>query len=379
MDMILRDRCAVTGADDLEPLYKHPRFPVFMGCVEHPESEDLHADMDWWISRSSGLIQLRGLLPLDVLYPAAHNAGAVGALWARHHSTFAQFVRQYAPAAVLEVGGASGLLARAYQEFDTIPWTIVEPNPAPVEGCNATYVRGFFDDRFRFDGAVDTVVHSHLWEHLYEPAKFMRHLAGFMQPGQHLLFSVPNLQVWLERRYTNCINFEHTVFLTEAYVQQMLAEHGFDLVKKEYFMQDHSIFYAAVRSVGAPAAPALPAALYEQNKRSYLDYVAYHDGLIAELNAKMRASGRPVYLFGAHIFAQSLIAYGLDQSHIVSLLDNDASKQGKRLYGTGLMVQSPTVLRSEQAPCVILKAGVYNAEIKQAILRDISTNVEFWE
>lgn len=380
MDMIVRDRCAVTGAADLEPLYKHPRFPIFMGCVDHPESEDLHADMDWWISPSSGLIQLRALLPLEVLYPAAHNAGAVGALWARHHSTFAQFVRQYAPSAVLEVGGASGLLARAYQQLDTIPWTIVEPNPAPVEGCNATFVRGFFDDSFRFDGRADTVVHSHLWEHLYEPAKFMRHLAGYMQPGQHLLFSVPNLQSWLARRYTNCINFEHTVFLTEDYVEHMLAAHGFNLVKKEHFMHDHSIFYAAVRAAGAPAAvPALPAALYRQNRQSYLDYVAYHDSLIGELNARLRASDRPVYLFGAHIFAQSLIAYGLDQTRIASLLDNDASKQGKRLYGTRLMVQSPAVLRNEQAPCVILKAGVYNDEIKEAILRDIHPEVEFWE
>jgi hypothetical protein len=378
MDMIVRDRCAVTGAEDLERLHTHPAFPVFMGCVAHPESEDLRVDMDWWISRSSGLIQLRELLPLEVLYPAAHNPGAVGALWARHHASFAEFVGQYRPSSVLEVGGASGLLARAYQALDSIAWTVVEPNPMPVEGCRATFIRSFFDEHFTLAEPVDTVVHSHLWEHLYEPAKFMRHLSGFMQAGQHLLFSVPNLQTWLARRYTNALNFEHTFFLTEAYVEHLLGSYGFKLVEKKYFMEDHSIFYAAVRD--AAGAPQLLAAdLYDQNKGHYLAYVRYHDELIAELNARIAASQRPVYLFGAHIFAQSLIAYGLNQQGITSLLDNDVKKQGLRLYGTGLMVQSPSVLRSEPAPCVILKAGVYNAEIKDAILRDVNPNVEFWE
>lgn len=378
METILRERCAVTGNDDLEPLYKFEHFPVFMGCVLHPEEEDVFADMDWWISRQSGLIQLRQLLPLDVLYPEAHGAGAIGALWAKHHKMFAQFVHQYAPQSVLEVGGASGILAREYQELASIDWTIVEPNPAPVEGCKARYIKGFFDDQFRFETKVDTVIHSHLWEHIYDPDMFMRHLAGYITPGQRLIFALPNLQSWLERCYTNCMNFEHTLFLTEPYVDYMLAKHGFKVVKKEYFMEDHSIFYAAERSEQA-APPALPASLYATNKKTYLDYVAYHDKLIGEINARMRSETKPVYLFGAHIFSQSLIGFGLDQTRIVAILDNDSNKQGRRLYGTRLMVHSPKSLKGTDPAVVILKAGLYNKEIKEDILTNINPNVEFIE
>ena len=63
--------------------------------------------MPIWIgglAKSSGLIQLKQLLPLEVLYPEAHGAGAIGAMWERHHRTFAEFVHQYAPTSVLEVG-----------------------------------------------------------------------------------------------------------------------------------------------------------------------------------------------------------------------------------------------------------------------------------
>lgn len=378
MDIEVRERCAVTGSTDLEPLYKFERFPVFMGCVDHPEQDDLYADMDWWISRSSGLIQLRQLLPLEVLYPAAHGAGAIGALWARHHRTFAAFIHRYAPSAVLEVGGASGILAREYRQLADIDWTIVEPNPAPVADNQARYIKGFFDDKFSFDGEVDTVIHAHLWEHIYDCDMFMRHLSGYIKPGQRMLFALPNLQTWLERGYTTCMNFEHTVFLSEPYVEFLLAKYGFQLLEKEYFMEDHSIFYAAVRTdTETPAAASLPANLYADNKQAYLNYVSYHDKLVSELNEHLRTTTQPVYLFGAHIFAQSLIGFGLDQSRIVCLLDNDPNKQGLRLYGTSLMVQSPAILRDVEAPCVILKAGVYNAEIKEDILTNINPNVEF--
>ena len=108
-------------------------------------------------------------------------------------------------------------------------------------------------------------------------------------------------------------------------------------------------------------------------------YVSYHEELIQELNHKMHDVTQPVYLFGAHVFAQYLIEFGLDISRIVSLLDNDPNKAGKRLYGTNLMVQSPKALRDVTNPIVILKAGVYNQEIKEDILGNINKSVTFFE
>ena len=182
----------------------------------------------------------------------------------------------------------------------------------------------------------------------------------------------------LERKYTNGLNFEHTVFLTEPYIDYLLSKHGFRLLEKKFFMDDHSIFYAAVRD-SSIELDQLPPGLYERNKQLYIDYVQYHEELIVELNAVINKTERPVYLFGAHVFSQYLIEFGLDTSKIVCLLDNDTAKHGKRLYGTDLTVQSPRILEDISEPIVILKAGVYNSEIKEAILRDINDNVTFIE
>lgn len=375
MQLIERSRDVVTGDVNLEELHSIPDFPVFMGCVEHSQSEDLVAEMVWHISKESGFIQLRKLIPLDILYQSQH-AAAVGGIWMEHHRSFARFVSKFKPSSVLELGGAHGILSKEYQHFDHIPWTIVEPNPAPVEGCKALFIKGFFDDNFSYEDTFDTVVHSHVFEHVYEPDQFMRHLARFMIEGKHLVFSLPNMQVMLERKYTNCINFEHTIFLTEPYVEFLLAKHGFRLATKEYFMEDHSIFYAAVRDSSVKPAK-LPHDLYDKNKQLYMDYVHYHEELIKDLNRAISDATQPIYLFGAHVFAQYLIACGLDTSRIASLLDNDPKKQGKRLYGTSLMVQSPKALRNVASPVVILKAGVYNKEIKDDILANINGCVAF--
>jgi SAM-dependent methyltransferase len=349
-----------------------------MGCVDQPRSEDIVADMAWQISRTSGVIQLRQLVPLDVLYQAQHDPGSVGGIWLEHHRAFAGFLRRYAPASVLEIGGAHGILAREYKHAGTASWTILEPNPAPVEGCDARFIRGFFDETFSYDADFDAVVHSHVFEHIYEPDQFMARLGSLMVPGKHLVFSLPNMQVMLARKYTNCLNFEHTVFLAEPYVEFLLAKHGFSLLAKEYFRDDHSIFYAAVRDPAARPT-GLPAGLYATNRSLYLDFVKYHDDLIADLNRRSASADGPLYLFGAHIFAQYLITSGLDTSRVVSLLDNDPKKQGKRLYGTRLTVRSPRVLADDASPVVILKAGVYNDEIKADILANINSATTFLE
>ena len=80
-----------------------------------------------------------------------------------------------------------------------------------------------------------------------------------------------------------------------------------------------------------------------------------------------------VYLFGAHIFAQNLLSFGLNQSKIKFILDNDTDKHNKRLYGSNLFVKSRKILEDISNPVVILSAGVYNDEIKKDIIDNINS------
>jgi 2-polyprenyl-3-methyl-5-hydroxy-6-metoxy-1,4-benzoquinol methylase len=378
MKLIKRSKSALNHADNLEIIHELRDFPVFMGCVNQSKSEDLHAHQVWAICRETGFIQLQNLIPLEILYQDQHQSGVVGNIWMKHHAAFAKFLHQYEPNRILEVGGAHGILSKEYERYGQLPWTILEPNPAPVEGCQAHFIKGFFDENFSSEEKFDTVVHSHVFEHIYEPDLFMAKLADFMSLGCHLVFSIPNIQVMLERKYTNAINFEHTTCLTEPYVEYLLSMYGFKLLSKEYFMDDHSIFYAAIRDNDVKKIQ-LTKKLYLKNKNLYLDFVDYYHKLVKEINNKIKYVEQPVYLFGAHVFAQYLIVFGLDISRIAGLLDNDPNKRAKRLYGTSLMVDSPKILSQIKDPIVILKAGVYSNEIKNDILSNINAGTIFLE
>lgn len=378
MKMIERNQCVISGKEDLELLYRFDAFPVFMGCVDHPPEDDLTAEMAWWISRSTGCIQMNPLLPLDVLYGQSHGSGCIGGLWKEHHQKFSDFVESFGARHVLEIGGGHGYLAHNYvRSVPDADWSIVEPNPT-VEPDDRIHVQqGFFDDQFRWDREFDAFVHSHVLEHIYQPMEFMQQISRFLGKGKRQIFSIPNLHVMLERKYTNCINFEHTVCLTEPFIEFALHSNGLEIERKEYFKEDHSIFYSTIQTDTAPE-PKMPS-LHVDYKDIYDDYIRFHEDLIADINDKVNACSGDVFLFGAHVFAQYLLGFGLDTTKIKCILDNDPNKQEHRLYGSSLQVHSPKVLRDANNPHVILRAGVYNQEIKEDILSNINPNVVFWE
>ena len=98
-----------------------------------------------------------------------------------------------------------------------------------------------------------------------------------------------------------------------------------------------------------------------------------------EANEALRteADKNKCFVFGAHIFSQILFASGLDEKLIAAVLDNDASKAGKRLYGWNIFVDQPQILKNIDSPLIILNAGAYNEEIKSQILSLINPSARF--
>ena len=377
MSYIHRDRDIITGEKDLKEMYTFKDFPVFMGCTDQPREKDLVADMSWHISPSSGMIQLNPLLPLEVVYMEEHGSGTVGDVWNQHHEAFANFVTKFSSVeSVLEIGGLHGHLAKKCLAKKNLDWTIIEPNPRVPSDLPVRVIKGFFDDKFTSDKRYDAVIHSHVLEHIYDPLEFMQHVSSFMKKDSLLIMSVPNLEAMLRNNHTNCLNFEHTYFASQHYVQVFLDHFGYDLIEAGSFRDDHSIFFCAKKVREAKQevsiAPYYRDQLYVHNLALFANYLQYHSELVSELN---QLEGK-VYLFGAHIFSQTLLQFGLDANKIVCILDNDINKQKKRLYGTDLIVESPEALRGVEQGTVILKAGVYNEEIKKQI-NEINSNIKF--
>lgn len=166
------------------------------------------------------------------------------------------------------------------------------------------------------------------------------------------------------------------MLLSEPYVEYLLAKYGFRVLAKEYFKDDHSIFYRAVRDLEVLPL-SLNEDLYQLNYSLYFKYIEHYKKLTSKINQEINNTEGPVYLFGAHVFSQYLIAFGLNEDRITALLDNDVNKHGKRLSGTSLSVFSPNILAQIEKPKIILRAGAYNDEIKADIINNINVNAIF--
>ena len=380
MKLIERNRCVFTGRQDLELLYSFKKFPVFMGCVEHESDGDLVADMNWWISRSTGSVQLNPLIPPEILYQASHGSGSKGSLWMKHHQQFAEFINQLNCKSILEIGGGHGALAQCYQKLcsDSL-WTIVEPNPTILETEKLHVIRKIFDQSFETIKQYDAVVHSHVFEHIYNPFEFLKQLRGLIKNDGHLIFSVPNQESQFSKNITYVLGFEHTIFFTDDLIEYLLKMNGYNVLNKKYFSNDHSIFYICGKQKGEDLFVAEPPKHYEFYKNKFINYIKYHIDMVHRMNERIEKSTLPVYLFGGHVSSQYLLAYGLCSKRILCILDNDEKKHKKRLYGSPFIIKSPEILRDLGHVIVILRQGVFNDEIKQDILANINSNVEFLE
>lgn len=375
MKLQLRQNSIITGQESLDFLFELKSFPAFIGCTSMPKADDIFADMTWMICKSSGIIQLKNLLPLDLIYSEYHSE-ALGPTWQKHHVELSQFIKKYQTGNILEIGGSNGTLAKIYTSENKMdsPWTIIEPNPSFNGNEDIKVVKAFFDENISVPN-VGTIVHSHVLEHLFDPNLLLQHINQILPDNGVNVFSIPNLYQYLKNKYSNSINFEHTYFLTEYFTDYLLNRHGFEIIEK-YKYEDHSIFYATRKSTTNKKIRLVNQ--FDEYKKLYLDMVNYYDNEVIKLNGLISEHKGKVFLFGAHIFSQFLLYRGLEQNNIETIIDNSPNKKNKRLYGTNLIVNSPEIISALDNVAVILKAGQYQEEVKDQ-LQKLNSDVIIWE
>lgn len=379
MEYIVRDASVITGKKDLEHLLLLKDFPVFIGAASQSIKKDLFADLSFAIDKATGIIQLDKLLLPGLIYTEYHSE-ALGKVWEDHHKAFINFMSKTKISSVLEIGGSNGALAKAYIAKHKIKkWIIVEPNPAVESDEIIQVIPTLFDEKTKIKDKIDSVVHSHVLEHIFYSREFLSSIAKFMDKNSYHIFSVPNLYAYLKNKQSNTINFEHTIFLTEYFIDYLLAIYGFKIIKKKRFL-NHSIFYMTKKVEDLKHSSILNYSKqnkYRTYKNLFLTAMSDIDQFVQRINARIKESKDPVYLFGAHVFSQMLIYKGISKN-IQGVLDNSQLKQHKRLYGTNCKIFSPEIITNDKNPIVILRVGAYQDEVRQQ-LKSLNKNVRILE
>lgn len=160
----------------------------------------------------------------------------------------------------------------------------------------------------------------------------------------------------------NAVFFEHPYYYDQNIIRILLERNGFKTLKKFYFGKRHSIIYIT-KKINSKKNSQYSS--YKKNKKIFLKYKR-----ILKKNAskiiKAHKQGKRIYLFGAHIFSQIILAF-IPNKIIEGIVDNDKKKQNTFLYGTTIKVFSLDKLRKISNVCLYLNAGDYDKEIKKQV------------
>lgn len=370
MKIIKRKNC-ISCNSNLIAQHTIKDFPIFMGTTTQEKNKDLSADMVFSKCESCNLIQLTDLIPLDILYKNSHNQ-PIGKTWINHHKKFSNFVLKFSRQNIIEIGGAHLMLARHLEKDSTIKSiTVYDTNVVNQENKNSKIItkNNFFDPKI-IKQKPDMIIHSHVLEHLYNPVSQINEMTEILDDGGLMLISAPVIDVMMRDGFTNAMNFEHSYGLTKNLIYKILNKAGLRILEEENF-SDHCVFIAAVKCKKTEKR------FNKIEDCSYFyDFISHYEKEIDRINPLL-GKKEETFIFGAHIFTQFLLKFGLSESSFLKVLDNDDKKQGQRLYGTNMMVESPKILKKIKQPIVLLKAGQYTKEIKKDILENINENTRF--
>lgn len=390
--LISRLKCAICNSPHLESLYKITgNFPINLNCSF--KFDDRVSSMSYGQCKDCGTIQILKLMPLNLLYGGGdpHNSKIVGNVWGRFFKFLSSIVeKQTSGKNVLEIGDPSGKMLSLVNSYKS--WTIVEPNisrelsmMSVKLGNNINIIEEFFDElvatKIRFsDIRPEVIIHSHVFEHIYEPSSFLNLCWSILPNDGKMIFAIPNMKHIVEESIAPFFGlfFEHTVYMDENIVQFLLEKSNF-IIESVYYHEKHSIIFVTKKSSTPLLQKYSTQLLHELSTpfvESFNNTLRIYVNYVNRCNEKMRKDDHEQYfIFGASYNTQMLLALGLDVQNIICILDNCESKHGKYLQGTKMKIEPPSIIKIYQNPCIILRNGYYTKEITSQLCK-IDTTIK---
>jgi len=370
MKNIVRNTCIMCNGR-IRDIYTLKNFPIYMG-VSYENSEDLYSDKIFSVCSDCDCVQIKNLIPLDLLYGKSHNA-AIGKTWDKHHLEFCKFTKEYVNGNVLEIGGGNLKVANNLSNSDRVETiTVFDKNFVADKKSKKIILKNDFFDQSKIEIIPDVIIHTHLIEHLYNPLEDIKKISEALKEGGYMMFAAPIIDKMLKHNFTNAMNFEHTYMLSEDMIQNIMSYSNLEIISIKPF-SEYINFYIVKKTNNQYIIKHD----YSGQANIINKFCYFYESEVERIKNQLDSIKENNFIFGAHIFTQYLLSFGLDQGMFTNVLDNDPSKQNNRLYGTSLLVNSPQILKDIKNPVVILKAAMYTEEIKNDIINNINPKTRF--
>jgi hypothetical protein len=370
---MLRNNCVVCDGSQFTDIYKKTKYPIVFTPpskdknVEHDEYEELH----FIGCKNCGCVQTKVLIDQVKLYKDAYNITYNYPTMQRHHDGFADFIiKSIINDKIIEIGGSNGALVKIIQGKKRFDYSILDlcdraPDVPEVKFINANCETHDFTEN-------NTVILSHVFEHLYNPLKFVENLKR--NNINQVIISNPDFDILLERNDISFINFEHTYYCNTSHLDHIMKQYGYSRKDSLHF-EKWAVFYNYVKDIDET--------VYYDNdltKNLYLlerlvEYFTKRENTITKIRID---NNYKTFICTAGNYGQMVYTF-LDENtkpSIVGFLDGDPFKIGKRVYGTEHFTYAKSKLSEYVNVNVILCVERYRDEITAELLsHNKNTNI----
>lgn len=355
----MRTHCVICNTILTEHIFTFKGYPICASPTDDSTTDEF-TDIVFVGCKGCGCVQLESPICAKKLYENSHNSTQHSAIWMEHHRQFSQFIMsETGETCFTEIGGNSGVLYSHIEPLRKIDYTIFDICDSPKRPTKVKFLQGNCEDKAFTQGAI---IMSHTFEHLYQPRKFLERQ---MRP---IFLSIPNMDILYERKNIGVLHTEHTYFIGYTEAISLFSEFGYTCLTCRRF-NDHSYFFHFKKENSIN--PYVP-----NDARLTMMRSIFEDG---EAALSSIVIDRPCFICPAGLYGQRIHYYLKQYSQYINgFIDNDPLKQGKKLYGTGIMVYAPSTLSkySSSQISVILYAGPYTKEIQEDLNR-FHSNIQY--
>jgi hypothetical protein len=335
----------------LEFIFKRSKFPITANPPSQKDLiiDDMFADQEFYNCEFCNCIQLGTLIDPNILYKNPHNDTYLTPTWKKHHHDFAEFVLKNTKNDIVEIGG-NGIIHEILKDKKMdLQYSILDICEPTLKKNNINYLFGNCED-YKFQ-KNETVVMSHVFEHLFNPRKFIENM--YKCKVDIICISIPNMLYLINSNHYLVLHNEHTYYIDKNLIVWLFSQYNYELEDYEEYI-NHSLFFKFNRKK-------------QYNIINLIKDTSLTNKILKSINPffniKIKESS---FICPAGLYGQLLMYYYKDVK-ILGFLDNDKTKQNCRVYGSPYYVYSFDKILEYKNSTIYLLAGLYNNEIKKQI------------
>jgi hypothetical protein len=266
-----------------------------------------------------------------------------------------------------EIGGSYGRLAKLivdkYNRFgENIKYSILEfdSEKYPVIN-NVEYISGNCET-YNFSN-VNTLIMSHVFEHLYDPILFLNKLSD--NNVKEVFISIPDMQSLIKNGDFNNLNIFHTFYIDTKFIVFLFEKYNYKL-KDFYNYENNSLFYYFVKENNDIKKQNIQPTICNNGLiKTHFDFYDKIKNTIHNIKIDT-----PFYICPSGHYGRFVYNYLQNnvQNMVIGFLDSDPMKINKRLCCTPYFTYKKQIIEEHNDPIVLICSEKHTDEIKEELL-----------